>query len=135
MSPRLIAGLFPEPLGDMSREDRQAIDDRKALIEARARALAEEAITNGEAWVRRLGEQPTGHGDRDSWIRAATTVAAYRDRYKVRGDLPLGGGATTDAQRAERQRAFREVREAFGLSAGDRPARRAAAAIRAISTP
>ena len=44
LRPRLIAGLIPEPLGEMSAEDRQAIDERKELIESRARALAEDAV-------------------------------------------------------------------------------------------
>ena len=55
LRPRLIAGLIPEPLGAMSAEDRQAIDERKELIESRARILAEAAVASREAWTRRLG--------------------------------------------------------------------------------
>lgn len=105
LRPRLIAGLFPEPLGHMSAEDRQAIDQRKELIESRARALAEEAVISGEAWTRRLVGD---HGE--AWVEAATTVAAYRDRYKVMSDLPVGGSTKTDSQRADRQRAIAAVR-------------------------
>ena len=71
LRPRLIAGLIPEPLGGMSHEDRQAIDERKALIETRARALAEEAVAAGAAWIRRLGEPPSDPRDRERWIRDA----------------------------------------------------------------
>lgn len=112
LRPRLIAGFMPEPLGEMSQEDRLAIDERKALIESRARALAEEALEYGQPWVRRLAEEPTDSHDRDRWLLAVTTVAAYRDRYKVHSDLPLGGGAKNDAQRADRRRVLDAVRGA-----------------------
>jgi hypothetical protein len=103
---------MPEPLGEMSQEDRHAIDERKALIESRARALAEEALEYGQPWVRRLAEEPTDSHDRDRWLLAVTAVAAYRDRYKVHSDLPLGGVAKNDAQRADRRRVLHAVREA-----------------------
>ncbi|GAA4823940.1 MobF family relaxase [Nocardioides caeni] len=120
LRPRLIAGLIPEPLGPMSAEDRQAIDQRKELIESRARALAEEAVVSGEAWTRRLVGD---HGE--AWIEAATTVAAYRDRYKVMSDLPVGGSTKTDSQRADRQRAIAAVRApASPPSTGCSPATR-----------
>ena len=112
LRPRLMAGLIPEPLGPMAAEDRQAIDQRKELIEARARALAEEAVASGEAWTRRLGRD---HGGAP--MDAATTIAAYRDRYKITSDLPVGGGAKTDAQRADRGRAQAALRV---TSAGER---------------
>lgn len=108
--PRLIAGLIPEPLGAMSAEDREAIDQRKELIEARARALAEEAATSGEAWARRLGPHRFGEGLSAAWLDSATTIAAYRDRYKVTSDLPGGGVARSKAQRADRQRALAAAR-------------------------
>ena len=41
-----------------------------------------------------LGTPPTEPRARELWVHAAMTVAAYRDRYKVDGDVPLGGGAT-----------------------------------------
>ena len=61
------------------------------------------------------------------------TVAAYRDRYKIDGDLPLGEGTTTQ-ERADRQRAQRALREAARLSRTDQPAfRREAHALPAVS--
>jgi hypothetical protein len=71
---RLIAGLIPEPLGPMSAEDRQAIDQRKELIESRARALAEDAVDRGEPWTRRLGSRHFGGGGDGFWLDAAATV-------------------------------------------------------------
>lgn len=107
---RLIAGLIPEPLGPMRDEDRQAIAERKELIENRARALAEDAVVSGAAWVRRLGPAPQDDKERQHWLEAVATVAAYRDRYDINSNLPAGGGAASDAQRADRQRALRAVR-------------------------
>ena len=75
----------------MSGEDRQAIDERKQLIEARARALAEEAVRTGEAWTPALGARPTAPAERDRWLAAVITVAAYRDRYRITSDLPSAG--------------------------------------------
>ena len=112
LRPRLIAGLIPEPLGPISAEDRQAIDQRKELIESRAHTLAEEAVTSGEAWTRRLGREDGG-----AWIDAATTVAAYRDRYKITSDLPVGGGSGHHAQRVDRGGAQAALRM---TSAGER---------------
>jgi hypothetical protein len=114
----------------MSAEDRQAIDQRKELIESRARALAEEAGISGEAWTRRLGQRHGGAG-----IDAATTVAAYRDRYKVMSDLPVGGGAKNDAQRADRQRAVAAVRAVRAADALEPSAVSRAVDLVAISPP
>ncbi|MCW2830278.1 MAG: conjugal transfer protein, partial [Aeromicrobium sp.] len=136
LHPRLIAGLIPEPLGGMSDEDRRAIQERKNLIESRARVLAEEGISTGAAWARRLGEKPADSHVAKYWLLAAATVAAYRDRFKVTGDLPLGGASTSDAQRAERQRAHRAVREAASLSLRGFPGcRRLETQVRAIPRP
>ena len=120
LRPRLIAGVIPEPLGPMSAEDRQAIDQRKELIESRARALAEDAITSGKPWTRRLVPPAVGAGAHDAWLDAAATVAAYRDRYKVTSDLPVGGSTKNDAQRADRQRAQIALREAAARSSASR---------------
>jgi hypothetical protein len=120
LRPRLIAGLIPEPLGPMSAEDRQAINQRKELIESRARALAEDAITSGKPWTRRLVPRAVGAGSDDVWTDAVATVAAYRDRYKITSDLPVGGSTKNDAQRVDRQRAQIALREAVALSSAAR---------------
>jgi hypothetical protein len=120
LRPRLIAGLIPEPLGPMSAEDRRAIDGRKALIESRARALLDFGIGEGTGWTNQLGEPPQDRTQRERWVRAAASVAAYRDRYKITSDLPLAGGAANDAQRADRRRAQIALRDAVALSSASR---------------
>ncbi|WP_207085032.1 MobF family relaxase [Nocardioides sp. S5] len=134
--PRLIAGLFPEPLGPMSAEDRQAIDERKELIESRARNLLDVGIRGGTAWTRRLGEPPQDPAKCEQWVRAATSIAAYRDRYKVISDLPLAGSAANNAQRADRQRVLMALREAAALSRPSRTESRVVGAqLQAVSAP
>ncbi|WP_028655402.1 MobF family relaxase [Nocardioides sp. J54] len=135
LRPRLIAGLVPEPLGEMSAEDRQAIDERTELIEARALALATAAVDAGAPWTRRLGRPPADPNDHASWMLAAATVAAYRDRYKVVSDLPVGGGAAHDAQRADRRRAQWAAREAQRLAAASATERTVGTTANAISIP
>lgn len=135
LRPRLIAGLIPEPLGPMSSDDRQAIDERTELIEARALALATAAVDAGAPWARRLGRPPADPNHHASWVLAAATVAAYRDRYKVESELPVGGGAAHDAQRADRRRAQWAAREAQRLAVETGTDRRLATPVHAISVP
>ena len=107
-------------------------DERKELIETRARALAEDAVARQEAWTLRLGSPSAGVGNADACLPA---VAAYRDRYKVNSDLPLGGAAKNDAQRADRERALAAIR----AMRADGPSERATASpsieVRAIPVP
>jgi hypothetical protein len=136
LRPRLIAGLIPEPLGEMSADDRQAIDERTALIEARAFALATAAIEAGAGWTRRLGSAPPEPKANESWLLAAATVAAYRERYKIESVLPIGGRVTCEAQQADRLYALSAVREAERISSMRLSGRRAPAAeAHAVMTP
>ena len=107
---KLIAGLIPEALGPMAPDMRTALDERRDLIEQRARNLAEEAIRINAPWTKRLGPRPQDRGDRARWSRAVVTVAAYRDRYSIYSPKPLGGEATTDGQRLDRARAAAGIR-------------------------
>jgi energy-coupling factor transporter ATP-binding protein EcfA2 len=131
--PRLIAGLIPTPLGEMSTDHRRSIDERAELVEARARLLVAAAVNDGALWCRELGTPPAEPRANEVWTYMAMAVAAYRDRYKVDGDLPLGGGATTAAEWADRRQAQRALREAARLSRAVQPAhRREAPALPAI---
>ncbi len=116
-SPRLIAGLIPEAGGPMGGEHRQALDQRKDLIESRAHALAEEAVAGSAAWARHLGAEPADRAQRRLWLTALATVAAYRDRYAVTSAQPLGGPAATDVQRRDRLRAAAAARQAQRIGA------------------
>jgi hypothetical protein len=119
----------------MSAEDRQAIDERMELIESRARVVAADAVAGRQAWVRRFGPRSSDAGSGEAWLDAATTVAAYRDRYKVTSDLPVGGGVKSDAQRADRQRARAALRAARSAGASERATAALSMEVRAIPAP
>lgn len=112
-SARMIVGLIPEPMGPMSSDMRQAINERKALIEQRARALAVTAVKNRERWVEQLGEPSV---DRAHWLRNVTTIAAYRDRHGITSHEPLGGQPASDNQRVDRARAEAALRRLRGVA-------------------
>ncbi|MFE4001473.1 MobF family relaxase [Nocardioides sp. YIM B13467] len=112
---RFIAGLVPEATGEMAPVMRRALDERRSLIEARAIALVESAVTSRPSWLRRLGVPPTSPTAR-AWLTSVATIAAYRDRYQVISDLPLGPGARTEAERADRQRALIAQRRASAIA-------------------
>jgi hypothetical protein len=70
---------------------RQALTERQNLIEQRATTLLEKAIADRELWTAQLGTKPEEPKRQAAWLKAARTVAAYRDRYQITDDQhPLG---------------------------------------------
>lgn len=104
-APRLIAGLVPEATGTMSAEFRQALAERRDLIETRATALLDTALTEQQTWMRVLGTPPKDAKIAATWRRLARTVAAYRDRYNITDHTPLGTPPENDAQKIDAARA------------------------------
>lgn len=84
-TPRLIAGLIPEATGTMTTETRQALTERRDLIEARADTQLASALQDSETWTVALGSEPRDAKAAMIWRRHARTVAAYRDRYNITG--------------------------------------------------
>lgn len=89
-APRLIAGLVPHADGPMYTDMRRALDERRELIEARTDAVLDAARDAREAWTKPLGVPPRDSRKATAWRRHARTVAAYRDRYRITDDTPLG---------------------------------------------
>lgn len=117
LRPRLVAGLIPEPLGPMTDEHRQAIDERKTLIETRAQTLLQTAIEGWAPWLRDLGLPPSDLKRRDAWTSAAITVAAHRDRYQITSDRPFGTAEPANTvQRVDRHRALDAARAATAIA-------------------
>jgi conjugative relaxase-like TrwC/TraI family protein len=102
--PRLIVGLIPEAVGRMHPDMRRALLERRRLLEDRAGAMLDEALTAGEMWTRSLGPTPQGSAA-SVWRRNACTVAAYRDRYDVAASNTLGPAPLSTAQRLDAGRA------------------------------
>jgi hypothetical protein len=88
-------------------------------MERRARELAELAIERGDPWLGTLGEPPSDPAAGRLWMRDVSTVAAYRDRWKIADDhLPLGpdSAVTTIEEMRQRTRAEGAVRRLVGPS-------------------
>ncbi|NUP74401.1 MAG: relaxase domain-containing protein [Sinomonas sp.] len=104
-APHLIAGLIPHADGPMSQDMRDALDERRHLIEVRADAVLDTALQDNEPWTRSLGSVPKdAHGQR-WWRQRARVVAAYRDRYAIADTKPLGTPPDSTAQKIDRSRA------------------------------
>lgn len=73
---------------------------------------ADDAADTRPSWLRRLGEAPTDRRERNRWLSSVQAVVAYRDRYGIDGDTPLGPSPTNDAQRVDRERASAAARRA-----------------------
>ncbi|TAM71717.1 MAG: conjugal transfer protein [Microbacteriaceae bacterium] len=125
-TPRLIAGLIPEATGTMSGELRQALTERRDLIETRAGALLNTALTENQVWTKALGRLPEEAKTSAAWQRLARTIAAYRDRYGITDPTPLGAPAENDAQKidAERARAALDRARYLARGPGEEPPQR-----------
>lgn len=102
---RLIAGLIPQAHGVIDAEMRAALGEREALIEARADAILDAALTQSAPWTEGLGAPPTERRRTATWRKSARVVAAYRDRYRVTDDAPLGAPPASAAQKIDAARA------------------------------
>ena len=104
-APRLIAGLIPEAQGSVADDMRQALEERRELIENRATAVLDTALKAEDAWTKPLGTPPRDPRRTAGWRRQARVIAAYRDRYSITDDTPLGVPPEMTDQRIDRARA------------------------------
>lgn len=107
--PRLIAGLIPHADGTMSPEMRQALNERRELIEQRADTLVDHAVDEAADWVQPLFPQRQNEHKMTGWRRRARVIAAYRDRYQVSSCDPLGPVPERTAQKIDYARAHAAV--------------------------
>jgi conjugative relaxase-like TrwC/TraI family protein len=111
----LIAGIIPRAQGVTDPDMAQALAERDRAIEERSWTLAVQAFESRESWIRFLGSQPREPDRLEQWLHEVSTIAAYRDRWNVKGQRPLGsvsGGNNTE-QMDQRKRAL-----AAGVRAG-----------------
>jgi conjugative relaxase-like TrwC/TraI family protein len=101
---QLIAGIIPKASGTMDAAMARALAEREQLITQRAVALARRAAGESDSWA-----APTLPSSArplpDDVLQQLTVVAAYRDRYAVTGQDPLGPVPDADAQRVDYERA------------------------------
>ena len=112
----------------MSAEMRKALAERRELIQHRAEAVLDQALTKRQEWVLALGDTPTETRAAAAWKRQARTVAAYRDRYGITRRTPLGPAPDSDAQKIDAARAkaaLAKLRDLAGTEGSDSPSRAA----------
>ncbi|HTW98271.1 MAG TPA: MobF family relaxase [Acidimicrobiales bacterium] len=95
-----IAGLVPAACGVDDADLAHALEERATAMERRADALVARALEQKERWLTALGQLPKEHGARARWVVAARTLAAYRDRWSITGDRPLGAFAPTGEEQS-----------------------------------
>ncbi|WP_035778501.1 MobF family relaxase [Arthrobacter sp. 35/47] len=117
-APRLIAGLVPLAGGPMSDDMRQALGERRELIEARADAVLDRGLGTKALWTESFGIPPNDQRTRATWRGYARTVAAYRDRYGINDDGPLGQKLEATAQKIDAVRAKVALDRARSLASG-----------------
>ncbi|MGP9617561.1 MobF family relaxase [Arthrobacter sp. AOP36-A1-22] len=115
-TPRLIAGLVPAADGSMSTDMRQALTERRELIEQRADVVLDIALDAKAPWTKPLGMPPRNPRKTAPWRRHARTVAAYRDRYGISDDTTLGPAPETTAQKIDAARARTALERASDIA-------------------
>lgn len=112
----LIAGIIPAARGVTDPDLARALEERATAMEARARTLAEQAIEDDQSWVRALGPVPADPARHRAWSAEAATVAAYRDRWDIGGQDPLGGLPAENLERLSQARqALRAIAQARAI--------------------
>ena len=103
----------------MSLEMEKALAERRHLIEARADAVLVAALADSAPWIAALGGEPADPQRATVWRRAAFVVAAYRDRYRITDDAPLGAPPESAAQKIGAARARSALDKARQLVADE----------------
>jgi len=114
--PDSIVGIGPAVVGVTDPDIEQALQDRRTLIEERARSLTLSALKEGDPWTLSVGRLPADPGRREEWLRQLDTVAAYRERWQVRGRAVLGGEPRTHEQKAHKQSAQHSGSRALAIA-------------------
>jgi conjugative relaxase-like TrwC/TraI family protein len=83
-------GSYTDRLPDIGGDLGAALTDVAAICDRRVQALADHAAQHQPGWSRALGPLPDDKPGRRQWLAGAAVVAAYRDRYAITGDDPIG---------------------------------------------
>jgi conjugative relaxase-like TrwC/TraI family protein len=111
-----IVGIGPAVVGVTDPEIEQALQDRRTLIEERARSLTLNALQEGDPWTLRVGRPPSDPDGRQEWLQALDTVAAYRERWQVFGLAVFGVEPRTHEQKAHQECAQRAMSTAVAIA-------------------
>jgi conjugative relaxase-like TrwC/TraI family protein len=111
-----IVGLWPAGRQVTDPDLARALQDRRLLIEERARSLVLKAIENRDPWILRFGRPPADPTRRQEWLKRLDTIAAYRDRWQVSGEATLGAQPSSREQMAQSQAGQRAVSAALDFA-------------------
>ncbi|MBG0567523.1 MobF family relaxase [Actinoplanes aureus] len=84
------AGSYTDRISDAGGDIGTALTQVAAICDRRVSALADLAAQQRPTWSHALGPVPDDEPGHRQWLSAAAVVAAYRDRYAVTGDEPIG---------------------------------------------
>ena len=116
-----IVGLFPRLSWVRDPDMARALDERRTLIERRAREAATLAVENRQPWAAQLGSPPPDPFRRELWLRRLDTVAAYRERWGITDRTVLGTREPTSLeQEAQRRLAQSAVEHALSITRDER---------------
>jgi hypothetical protein len=95
---------------------KRALDERRHMIEQRAREVALTAVEHRQPWAGKLGQLPANPAKRAAWLRQLDTIAAYRERWQINGSSILGQANPTGLeQEAQRRLAQQAVDRALRI--------------------
>ncbi|UQU67375.1 relaxase domain-containing protein [Couchioplanes caeruleus] len=84
------AGTFAQRAPTVDGDIGDALREVAAICDTRIDALANQAAAERPAWTTSLGPLPDDEPGRNQWTGRAAVIAAYRDRYTVTGEDPIG---------------------------------------------
>ncbi|WP_285689993.1 MobF family relaxase [Actinoplanes sp. NBRC 103695] len=84
------AGAYTQRTPAADGDIGDALRQVAAICDTRIDALAQQAAAEQPAWTTALGPLPDDDPGRRQWTSRAAVIAAYRDRYTVTGDDPIG---------------------------------------------
>lgn len=117
----LIAGMVTPANASAQPGVDTAMGEVARLIHQRAHHLATTAVENREPWVDGLDPWPEDPFAQAAWWSAAVSVAAYRERWDITGDDPLGEPIDDTAARRDRRRVATALAEAHEIAAQPPP--------------
>ena len=111
-----IVGLLPTARGVTDPDMVLALEDRRRLLEQRARTLSLAALEQRQPWALELGRPSADPARREEWLSRLDTVAAYRERWNVDAGAVLGEEPRSHEQATQRQSAQDAVSTALAIA-------------------
>ncbi|MEV8509668.1 MobF family relaxase [Actinoplanes sp. NPDC051475] len=84
------AGTYTQRAPAVDGDIGDALRQVATICDSRIDALARQAAAERPVWATKLGPLPDDDPGRRQWTGRAAVIAAYRDRYTITGDDPIG---------------------------------------------